>query len=174
MINGSWQRKSTTENTENTENTERYCFLCALCGYKLFREIIISLIFQTQIYMDLHRLMVCFLFISPQRAQCSHRHWNLNFAYFASFAVQYFMIIIFQQPWRSPTPYIQVYHRRVWSIVGSKAGRRIHRDGQGAVCEDGAAPGAMKTNNQLKMNGFSGRPASDVGNVCCFDFDTKI
>jgi len=39
MINGSWQRRSTTE------NTERYCFLCvlcALCGYKPFQEIIKS------------------------------------------------------------------------------------------------------------------------------------
>jgi len=43
MINGSWQRRSTTE---NTESTERYCFLsvlCALCGYKPFQEIIESL-----------------------------------------------------------------------------------------------------------------------------------
>lgn len=37
MINGSLQRKSTTE------STERYCFLCALRGYKPFQEIIKSL-----------------------------------------------------------------------------------------------------------------------------------
>ena len=41
MINGSWQRRS---NTENTESTERYCFLCALYGYKPFQEIIKSLL----------------------------------------------------------------------------------------------------------------------------------
>ena len=40
MINGSWQRRSTTE---STESTERYCFLRALCGSKPFQEIIKSL-----------------------------------------------------------------------------------------------------------------------------------
>jgi len=39
MINGSWQRRLTTE------STERYCFLCALCGYKPFQEIIKSLVY---------------------------------------------------------------------------------------------------------------------------------
>ncbi len=43
MINGSWQKRSTTENTESTERYCFLCFLCALCGYKPFQEIIKSL-----------------------------------------------------------------------------------------------------------------------------------
>ena len=59
-----------------------------------------ELVFQAQIHADLHRLKVCFLIISPQRARRKQR--ILLVSDFASFAVHHHIKYIFQQPCHPP------------------------------------------------------------------------